>query len=401
MTRSRERLAALFPGELLLLLAAAAAVRMVGLLGPGHAGDVHAFVEWAEGSARHGLGGYYAHGGTSNYPPMLYLLWPLGVAFDGGALITAIRALSIPFDLGLGVLLYHVAGSISGSREGLLAGAFYLLNPAVVLVGPAWGQVDGMGALPMVGSIVAIARGRVALAGVLAVLAGLVKPQFGIAAFVLLGVGISWLPSWDGLRKVTILGLASLVTWVAVLVPLGLGPLSYLDLMGDTFTQYPYISQYGFNPWGMAFGFGGDDAAWFGLGTALAVSGIALSLWLLRYRRDLVALLAVSVLIGLVIYYLPTRVHERYLYGALAFLAPLAAVQRGLRAPFVVLSLVFFATLAYVLANSPYRILPGPRIEAFPDWAISALSLAMTAAGIWTAWRVVGVFRKAIPAGSG
>ena len=401
MNRSRERFAALFPGELLLLLAAAAAVRIVGLLGPGHAGDIHAFVEWAEGTARYGLGGYYAHGGTSNYPPMLYLLWPLGVAFDGGALITAIRALSIPFDLGLGVLLYHVARSLSGSRAGLLAGAFYLLNPAVVLVGPAWGQVDGMGALPMVGSIVAIARGRVVPAGVLAVLAGLVKPQFGIAAFVLLGVGISWLPSRDGPRMVAILGLASLVTWVAVLLPLGLGPLSYLDLMGDTFTQYPYISQYGFNPWGMAFGFGGDDAAWFRLGTALAVSGIALSLWLLRYRRDLVALLAVSVLIGLVIYYLPTRVHERYLYGAIAFLAPLAAVQRALRAPFVVLSLVFFATLAYVLANSPYRILPGPRIEAFPDWAISALSLAMTAAGIWTAWRVVGVFRKTVPAGSG
>jgi Gpi18-like mannosyltransferase len=401
MTRTRERLASLFPEELLLLLAVAAALRIVGLLGPGHAGDVRAFVDWAEGTARDGLGGYYAQGGTSNYPPMLYLLWPLGVAFDGGALITAIRALSIPFDIGLGVLLYHVAQSISGrQRDGLLAGALYLLNPAAVLVGPAWGQVDGMGALPMVGSIVAIARGRVALAGVLAVLAGLVKPQFGIAAFVLLGVGMTWLPARDGLRKVAILGAASLVTWVAVLVPLGLGPLSYLDLMGDTFTQYPYISQYGFNPWGMIFGFGGNDAAWFRVGTALAVGGIALSLWLLRFRRDLVGLLAVSVLIGLVIYYLPTRVHERYLYGAVAFLAPLAAVNRGLRAPFVVLSLVFFATLAYVLANSPYRILPGPRIEAFPDWAIGALSLAMTAAGIWTAWRVVALFRKAVPAGS-
>ncbi|HET9852928.1 MAG TPA: hypothetical protein VFP56_10520 [Candidatus Limnocylindrales bacterium] len=406
MTRSREslaaRLAALFPRDLQLLLAAAVAVRLVGLLGPGHAGDIQAFVDWAEGTARHGLGGYYAQGGTSNYPPMLYLLWPLGVAFDGGALITAIRALSITFDLGLGVLLYHVARSISGGpRESLLAAGFYLLNPAVVLVGPAWGQVDGMGALPMVGSIVAIARGRVALAGVLAVLAGLVKPQFGIAAFVLLGAGISWLPAWDGVRRVAILGLASLVTWVAVLVPLGLGPLSYLDLMGDTFSQYPYISQYGFNPWGMAFGFGQDDATWFGVGTALAVGGIVLSLWLLRFRRDLVGLLAVGVLIGLVIYYLPTRVHERYLYGALAFLAPLAAVHRGLRAPFAVLSLVFFATLAYVLANSPYRILPGPRIEAFPDWAISVLSLAMTAAGAWTAWRVVGLFRKALSAGSG
>ena len=401
MTRTRpggpglgERVAALLPRDLALLLVAAALVRIVGLLGPGHGGDLQAFLDWAEGTAEHGLTGYYASGGTSNYPPMLYLLWPLGVALDGPELVFAIRTLSIPFDLGLGALLFHVARSITGSdRDGVLAAGFYLLNPAVVLVGPMWGQVDGMGALPMVGSVFALARGRIALAGVLAVLAGLVKPQFGIAAFVLLAAGVAWLPSRDGLRRIAVLGLASLATFLAVLLPLGLTPLAYADLMGDTFSQYPYISQFGFNPWGMLFGFTDDDAAWVRIGTALAVAGIAASLWLLRRRRDLVGLLAVSVLLGLVIYYLPTRVHERYLYGAIAFLAPLAAVDRRLRWPFYQLSAVFFVTLAYVLANSPYRILPGDRIEAFPDWAISLLSLAMTLAGAWVAWRVIALLR--------
>ncbi len=380
---------------LLLVVLAAALVRIAGLLGPGHGGDLHAFVEWAEGTAEFGLGGYYAHGGQSNYPPMLYLLWPLGVALDGADLAFAIRALSIPFDVGLGVLLFHVARSITGTdRDGLLAAGLYLFNPAVVLVGPMWGQVDGMGALPMVGAIVAVARGRIALAGALAVIAGLVKPQFGIAAFVLLGVGIAWLPSRDGFRKVAILALASVSTLLAVLLPLGLTPVAYLELMGRTFSQYPVISQFGFNPWGMVFGFGGDDAGWFRIGTALAVGGIAASLWLLRYRRDLVGLLGVGVLLGLVIYFLPTRVHERYLYGAIALLAPLAAVDRRLRAPFAALSLLFFASLAYVLANSPYRILPGERIEAFPDWVISLLSAAMSAAGAWVAWRVVRLVRE-------
>jgi hypothetical protein len=392
MTSSRPAFA---PRDLVLVLLAAALVRIVGLAGPGHDGDIHAFVEWAEGTAKSGLGGYYASGGTSNYPPMLYLLWPLGVTLDGGDLMFAIRTLSMPFDLGLGALLFHVARLISGrERDGLLAAGFYLFNPAVVLVGPMWGQVDGMGALPMVGAIVAVARGRLVLAAVLAVLAGLVKPQFGVAAFVLLGLGLAWLPSPRGVRKVAILGLASLATWLAVLVPLGLGPVQYLELLGDTFGQYPYISQFGFNPWGMVFGFTDDDAAWFRLGTALAVGGIAGSLWLLRSRRDLVGLLGVSVLIGLVIYFLPTRVHERYLYGAIAFLAPLAAVDSRLRRPFFTLSLLFFATLAYVLANSPYRILPGDRIAAFPDWAISAMSLAMTLAGAWVAWRVVVLLRE-------
>ena len=326
---------------------------------------------------------------------MLYLLWPLGMALDGGELVLAIRMLSIPFDLALGAVLFHVARSMTGrDRDGLLAAGFYLLNPAVILVGPMWGQVDGMGALPMVASVLAAARGKPALAGALAVLAGLVKPQFGIAAFVLVGLAIFWLREPGGMRRIATAGIAAIATFMAVLVPLGLGPGSYLKLMGDTFGQYPYISQFAFNPWGMVFGFTDDDAAWFRIGTAIAVAGIAGSLWLLRSRRDLAGLLGVSVLLGLVIYFLPTRVHERYLYGAIAFLAPLAAVDGRLRWPFVTLSIAFFATLAYVLANSPYRILPGDRIETFPDWAISLMSLGMTAAGAWVAWRVIGLVRS-------
>jgi hypothetical protein len=105
-----------------------------------------------------------------------------------------------------------------------------------------------------------------------------------------------------------------------------------------------------------------------------------------------VGLLGVGVLIGLALYYLPTRVHERYLFGAIAFLAPLAAIDRRLRWPFIVLSAVFFATLAYVVTTSPYRILPGPQLDEFPDWAISIMSFIVTAVGAWTAMRVLGLF---------
>ena len=389
-----------FPRGLVALLVASALLRLAGLFSPGHSGDINAFVQWAEGTARWGLGGYYAHAGDANYPPMLYLLWPLGVALDGTDLQLAIRTLSVPFDLALGWLLYDLVARVTGrDRDGLLAAAFYLLNPAVLIVGPMWGQVDGMGALPMVASIVAVARRRDFSAGALAVLAGLVKPQFGIAAFTLLGLGLFWLRAAEDRRRLVV-GIGAVAAFLVVLLPLGLGPLSYLGLMGDTFTRYPYISQFGFNPWGMAFGFGDRDNQWFRLGTALGIAGIAGSLWLLRRRRDLVGLLGVSVLIGLAIYYLPTRVHERYLFGAVAFLAPLAVLERRLRWPFVALSLAFFATLVYVLATSPYRILPGGKLAEFPDWAISAICAIVTAIGAWTAWRVMWLFRDKPLAGA-
>jgi hypothetical protein len=380
--------------NLAILLVAAALVRIAGLWGPGHGGDIFAFVTWAEDTARHGLGGYYANGGDSNYPPMLYLLWPLGVALDSRAgLEIAIRALSIPFDLGLGLLLFSaVRSETRRDRDGLLAAGFYLLNPAVILCGPMWGQVDGMAALPMVGAIVAVARGRVVTAGALAVVAGLLKPQFGIAGIVVAGLALFWLREPGGLRRVALLALSAVATFLLLLLPLGLDPLSYLHLIGDTFGRYPYISEFGFNPWGMVFGFGDNDRSWVTLGSLLVVAGIGASLWLLRWRRDLVGLLGVSVLIGLALYYLPTRVHERYLFGAIALLAPLAAIDRRLRWPFIALSAVFFATLAYVLVTSPYRILPGPKLDEVPDWVISIMSAIVTAVGAWTAVRILGLF---------
>lgn len=390
-------------GWLWRILLVGAALRIAGLLSPGHGGDLTAFVNWAEDAAEHGLGSYYASGGDSNYPPMLYLLWPLGMAFDGAELTFAIRLLSIPFDLALGWLLFATVSDVTGrSRDGLLASAFYVLNPAVILSGPIWGQVDGMGALPMVAAVIAVARGQIAAAGALAVIAGLIKPQFGIAGFVLAGLALFWLRSPDGIRRAAILALSALMTFVIVLYPLGMSPLGYLDLMGDTFTRYPYISQYAFNPWGMVFGFGDDDAAWSLLGTVLAAAGVVASLWLLRRRRDLVGLLGVSVLIGLVIYYLPTRVHERYLFGAIAFLAPLAVIERRLVWPFVALSAAAFLTVAYVAVTSPYRIFPGPKWDDFPALAISLMSAATTAIGAWTAYRVVGLFgRRAVSGDEG
>ena len=381
------------PQGLVTLVVIAGIIRVVGLLSPGHGGDLFAFQTWAEDAVRSGLGTYYSHGGDSNYPPMLYLLWLLGSTLQSDALIGAIRLLSIPFDLALGLLLFVVVRRETGSEgDGLLGAAFYLLNPAVILVGPMWGQVDGMGALPMVGAIVAAARGRLGLAGALAVLAGLLKPQFGIAAIVLAGLALFWLRSPDGFRRVLVLAFSALLTFAVVLLPLGMGPFGYLDLLGDTFSRYPYISEFGFNPWGMVFGFGDDDAAWFRIGTGLAIAGIAASLWLLRRRRDLVGLLGVSVLIGLALYFVPTRVHERYLFGAIAFLAPLAVLEPTIRRPFFALSLAFFGTLAYVLMTSPYRILPGPKFAEFDDWAISFVCLVVTAIGAWTAARVVGLF---------
>jgi Gpi18-like mannosyltransferase len=391
---------------LAVLLVIAGLVRLAGMFGPGHGGDLYAFLTWAEGMAANGAGGYYANGGEANYPALLYLLWPLGLAFDGDVLVGAIRLLSIPFDLALGIVLFEIGRGTGRTRDGELAAAFYLLNPAVILCGPWWGQVDGVGALPMIGAIVAIgatsrpSTASLATAGGLATLAGLLKPQFGVAAFVIVGVACFWLRSREELRRVAIVAAAALATFVVVTLPLGLGPFGYLDLMDETFRRYSYHSGFAFNPWAMVFGFNRDDGSWFYLGAALEITAIVFSLWLLRLRRDLTGLLAVGALIALTLYFVPTRAHERYLFGAIALLAPLVVLDRRLRTAAAAVSAMFFVTLAYVLANSPYRILPGPKIDDLPGWAIGALSALTTLAGAWVAWQLVAVLRRPEPNGS-
>ena len=184
------------------------------------------------------------------------------------------------------------------------------------------------------------------------------------------------------------------MTFVVVLFPLGLSPLGYLELMGDTFTRYPYISQYGFNPWGMVFGFGDDDAGVVahrdgrspppgssracgssGDGaTSSACSGSACSsAWSSTTCRRASTSGTCS---G------RSRSSHRSL-----------SIERRLVWPFVALSAAAFLTVAYVAVNSPYRIFPGPRWDDFPAWAISLMSAGTTVVGAWTAYRVLGLFR--------
>jgi Gpi18-like mannosyltransferase len=384
---------------LLAILGVAFVLRATAIVGGGHLGDLNALVSWAEGMAGDGLQ-YYPGGGDANYPPLLYLLWPLGIAFDGDQLRTAIRALSIPFDLVLGLVLFWIGRSAGGGRAGVWAAGLYLLNPAVIVGGPLWGQVDGIGALPMLASVAAIASGRAATAGVLATLAGLIKPQFGVAAFLLLAVLAFGLRSREGVRQAAIAGLAVIATFAIVMVPLGLGPMDYLDLVARTARHYEYFSLLGFNPWAMVFGFGTRDGAWFAVGAGLTIAAIVASLLLLRRRRDLVGLLAVGTLIALAVYYLPTRVHERYLFGAVVFLGPLAAIYPRLRAPFVTLTAVFLATLVYVLGNSPHPAvaLPSWLVVPLEPWQVTVSSAVVTLTGLWCAWALRPLFARSEPA---
>lgn len=339
------------------MLAVAVAIRLIALQLPGHGGDVRVIVGWTQRIVEVGSTEFY-EGSASIYPALLYLLWPLGAVLDGDALATAIKGLSIPFDVGIGVLLYAVLARRNGRTAGLTAAGLYLFNPGAIIAGPLWGQVDAAGTLAFVGALVATGSRRHAVGGALAVLATLLKPQFGLAV---LAVGVAAAVRSRRERRMwpliwTVIGGAWMYGIIAG--PLALSPGRYLELLGAAAQRQPMTSLHAFNPWAIIGGFDMPDDPYVMVGTILVLAGLAVSLLPLRRCTDLATMLAVGGLLALSLYFLPTRVHERYLFPVLALLAPFAATELRLRIPYLILSLAYALTLLYALHETTGFDLP-------------------------------------------
>ena len=358
------------------------AIRFPALAATGHLGDVLVVSRWAERMADVGPLGFY-DGGGSIYPALLYLYWPLGVLFDGDALDLAIKALAVPFDVAVGLLLFWMTASRAGRWAGVGAAGLYLLNPAVILAGPVWGQIDAAGTLPMIAALLAAAHRRLGLAAGLAVVAGLVKPQFGLVLLpVLVLAGIAtrrerslWPAAW------ALTGLV--VGYLVIAGPLLLSPVEHAGNIAGVTEIRQEASVHAPNMWALLFGYERMDTGFGGIGLALLVVGLAAAQLPLRWGRDLRTLLVVGVFVCFVFYFLPTRVHERYLFPVMAVLAPLAAVSWSVLAGYLALAAAFTLSLLYALADTTPFTLPQEWDEVLitPEMVI-ALSIVMILAAL-------------------
>lgn len=391
MTTNRAAIA-----QLVLLLVAAVAIRLLALGLEGHNGDVRVTGGWAERMAEVGPLRFY-EGSGSIYPALLYPLWAIGALLDGRALDLAIKGLAIPFDVGIGILLFYVMRGRAGDGVALLVAGLFLLNPASILAGPVWGQVDSAGTLPFLGALVALARRRYGIAGALAVLATLVKPQFGLAVLPVLVLAVMRARGIGSMRPILDAGAGMLIAGLGVLASVALDPVRYLGLLGETAVRQPETSLNAFNPWGLFVGFGIPDEPYVVVGTLLLVAGIGGCLWGLRRRPDLAVVLGVGALLTLAFYFLPTRVHERYLFPAIAVLAPFAPAGRAHMAAYFALSVAFSAALLYALLDTTPFDLPEPWAGWITSdagvWVIGVLLIGSAVAWAW----LLGVRRPRLP----
>jgi Gpi18-like mannosyltransferase len=363
------------------LLVGALVVRVLALPIDGHDGDVTVMARWAERMVEVGPISFY-EGSGSIYPALLYPLWLLGALLDGDALDLAIKAQSIPWDLAIGALLYLVLDRRFGAVAATIGASLYLFNPGVIMAGPAWGQVDAAGTLFVLAAAVAGAHRSFVLGGALAVVAMLMKPQFGIAV-VAIGVAALWVAWRDRRWQPPFDAIAGgAVAYGVIAIPLALSPFDYLGLLGETAARHPVTSLYAFNPWALVAPFDSPDEPYVAIGLGLLVVGLIGSLVPIRRGSTLAAVLAVSALLALSLYFLPTRVHERYLFPVLALLVPFAAVHLRLIVPYVVLSVVYALTLVYTLVVIAGLDVPLANLLV-SDASLWVLALTLMGSALW------------------
>ena len=332
-------------------------VRLLAVRAQGFPTDVGTFEAWAERLAQIGPGRFYEPGYFSDYPPaFLYVLWLLGALFDGELLRLAVKAISIPADIGIALLAARLLWQSAGRTAAIAAAAIWSLQPGPIFAGPYWGQVDSVGTLPLFGSLVAAGSRRWLLAGALGALAALVKPQFGIGLLVIAAAAAFEFIREARPRPVAVVIGGAAATAYALSVPFwGVDPThiagELIGLVRSASETYPYTSLYAFNAWSVFFDFWKSDTDLVFWGGVLLVVGLVLSVVPLWWRRDTATLLACAVLAGLAFYFLPTRAHERYLFPVFALALPFVAARKRVLPPYVVLALAFALSLYYAFTR--------------------------------------------------
>ncbi len=369
--------------------------------------DVGDFSAWAQRLASGGPGQFYAPGYFGDYPPgYMYVLWLIGSVGAWlrpvvGLLITPglVKVPGILADAGVAWLLFSYCrrfgsrwlGSWSGERIGLVAAVIYMFNPGTIFNSSVWGQVDSVGALAAVGTLYLLARGWTEAAAVGAVLAMLVKFQFGFLLPVVAIVGIkrhllgrSSDPMQER-RADPVRVLSSLAAGIGslflLILPFGFSIWSPADpghSLVDKFLEatdtYKGLTINGFNLWrnpftglgntlrwgcdvapptcgsgeGVAFMLGSTPVTWQLVGTLLFAAAALIALWQIARRDDPAGLLVGALVLAVAFFVLPTRVHERYLFPALALAAPLVARSWRWAVLYGVLTLSFFANVYWV-----------------------------------------------------
>lgn len=336
--------------------------------------DLSAFKLWALRMADMGPARFYAPGIFCDYPPFpLYLLGLCGwfIKIVGGTtnpllFNTLIKLPSFLCDLATAWLIFSLLRKKHPALSFCLA-LIYLFLPPVIYNSAYWGQVDSYYAFLMVSAFYFLVKKRPEPAAVLVVASLLTKAQT-IAFLPLLFLYFPLRFGWRKSFRAALVGAA-----VAILILLPISPSHpvtwainhYLAQAG----LYPYATMNAANLWMLFSANFVNDATKILPGLSYRIPGIILFLagtgWSCYYyyrKRTPASLAAGFAVSALALFLFFPRMHERYLYPALAFLLLAVGYYRDKKIYLITLifSLSYFFNMHAVVLKDYIQTLAEP-----------------------------------------
>lgn len=329
---------------------------------PGVTVDLMQFEAWGHAMAQFGPAHVYDPEFSCKYTPAyLYALWPAAAMAPNRPEYPRMFIESLPIiaDLLLAVTVYAASCRLGLLRLALPTTLLVALNPALIYDSTVWGQNDSAIAFPLLLSVVMAAESRYAIAWALAIVAALLKAQ----GLVLLPILAWWtLVTGKFTDWLTAAG-AALATAVVVLAPFQLGhPWHFaLDLYATSMGSFPWASVNAFN---LMLALGGlivldsdklyGPVSFFMLGNALFGGVCLIAAWIAWRRPAAWGLMFSVFIIYFGMFMFVPRMHERYLYYAVALFAPLIFTSRMTIALYTTLSVTLLLDMAYVFFDLVY-----------------------------------------------
>lgn len=328
-------------------------------------GDSVDYLNWGKNLHEFGFRNFYFRdtpdAGSPNYPPAFYYLlaanqnlyeltkgslWFLNTKIglfpsnfylwfesdQGNVYFNKLPAIFA--DLAVGYFIFLFVSDLKGKKAALKALVFYLFAPPVWYLSSLWGQTESLFALPLLASFYALHKEKYIFAPLLFTLSFLLKP---IVVFVAPLFLFWWLAR---VRIKDLIQGTMLTIFIFYLIHIPFSPVATLQWIFDLYRHgirevLGYLNANAFNLWSFFFGFKPVSDSRLILGIPGNLLGLFLYFGLVIYilfslskRAKTVSYLFAASLISFSGFLFLTRVHERYLFLALLFLAPLTFVKK-------------------------------------------------------------------------
>jgi len=392
-TQAQSASAALW---LWLLLAAGFLLRLLFMGNEGFRNDVSSFEAWAITLATHPFSQFYTSTSFADYPPgYFYILSVVGhlyglLAPHGNLDILKylVKLPAVLMDLADGALLYAIVRRFANERWALGVAALFVLNPAIVFISAAWGQVDSISSGLALLAIYLLLRSddgasltRITLAWVALAYSLLIKPQ----AAILIPLFIVFALASAERRRIRLIATGAGII-AAILFTFALTvPFHPTANPADAFTWlyqkynfgknvYAYNSVNAFNLWSIIHPFWTPDSQQIGpwpqyvWGILLVIAATILTLVRYVQGRTQQALIESAALLTLAFYMFSTRMHERYIYDGLLFTMAAIPFARRYFWAAVIFSITLFVNLWYSLIYLGVVLNHTPGVNAADMW---------------------------------